>query len=171
MNELVKSDNAYKVFKNVRGSSGYFQCLFCDVLAMVRQLGIPTWFFTVSAADMQWPDTIQSIARQYATHLMDIDVKNLTFEERTHWLRSNPVTAARQFNYKLDLLLKEVLMSSAKPLGEVLYYVIRIEFQAHGSPHAHTLIWIKNAPKVDTQTDENVCDFLEKTCYMCPSRR
>ena len=27
-------------------------------LSMIRQLGTPTWFFTLSAADLKWPDTI-----------------------------------------------------------------------------------------------------------------
>ena len=62
---------------------------------MVRQLGIPTWFFTVTAADMQLPDLIQTIARQYGKTLTDEDVKSLTFEQRSMWLRSHPVTAGK----------------------------------------------------------------------------
>ena len=162
MNELIKTDTVYKILKNIRGSPGYYQALFYDVLAMVRQLGIPTWFFTVSAADMQWPDVIQTIARQFGTELSDNDVKELSYAGRTLWLRSNPVTAARQFQYRLELLFKDVLMSTAKPLGNVIDYVIRIEFQARGSPHAHTLIWIKDAPKVDVNEDEEVCSFIDK---------
>ena len=29
-----------------------------DLLAMIRQLGTPTWFFMLSAADMKWPDML-----------------------------------------------------------------------------------------------------------------
>ena len=162
MKELVRSDHAYKLFKNVRGSPAYFQNLFYDVLGMMRQLGLPTWFFTVSAADMQWPDLLQTIARQYGTILSDDDVKNLSYEERCRWLRSNPVTAARHFQYRLELLFRDVLKSNACPLGEIVDYVIRIEFQARGSPHAHTVLWVKDAPKVDVQTDEEVCNFIDK---------
>ena len=36
-----------------------------------------------SAADMQWPDVIQTIARQYSTILTDEDVKTLSFEENS----------------------------------------------------------------------------------------
>ena len=32
---------------------------------MIQTLGIPTWFLTLSAADMKWPEVIQVIARQY----------------------------------------------------------------------------------------------------------
>ena len=168
MRELVRADHAYKMFKNVRGSPAYYQTLFYDVLAMMRQLGLPTWFFTVSAADMQWPDLLQTIARQYGTILSDDDVKNLSYKERTRWLRSNPVTAARHFQYRLELLFKDVLKSNAHPLGEIIDYVIRIEFQARGSPHAHTVLWVKDAPKIDVHTDEEVCKFIDKhiTCAL-----
>ena len=162
MRELVRADHAYKLFKNVRGSPAYYQTLFYDVLAMMRQLGLPTWFFTVSAADMQWPDLLQTISRQYGTILSDDDVKNLSYQERTRLLRSNPVTAARHFQYRLELLFKDVLKSKAHPLGEIIDYVIRIEFQARGSPHAHTVLWVKDAPKIDVHTDEEVCKFIDK---------
>ena len=53
-------------------------------------------------------------------------------------------------------------MSNANPLGEIVDYVIRIEFQARGSPHAHTLLWVKNAPQINVQTDDEVCEFVKK---------
>jgi len=48
--QLLKQDQAYKFLKNVRGSPPYWQKVFYDVLAMVRQLGCPTWFMSLSAA-------------------------------------------------------------------------------------------------------------------------
>jgi len=55
--------------KNIRGSPPYYQRVFYDLLAMINQLGTPTWFFTLSAADLKWPDMIQTIARQYGVHI------------------------------------------------------------------------------------------------------
>ena len=162
LHQLVKSDQAYKIFKNIRGSPAYYQSLFYDILAMMGQLGTPTWFFTLSAADMQWPDLIQTIARQSGVILSDEDVCSLSYAERCNWLRSNPVTAVRHFHYRLETFVKHVLLSNANPLGEIVDYVIRIEFQARGSPHAHTLLWVKNAPQIDVQTDDEVCEFVQK---------
>ena len=133
-----------------------------DVLGMIRQLGIPTWFFTLSAADMQWPDVIQTIARQYGTILTDDDVKTMSFEEKSKWLRQNPVIAARHFQYRLNTFFQVFLKSTAHPLGELVDYAIRIEFQARGSPHAHTILWIKDAPKLNVNTDEEVCSFIDQ---------
>ena len=82
VNGMIQKDYAYRFLKNVRGSQAYFQRVMYDVLGMIGQLGIPTWFLTLSAADMQWPDVIQTIARQYGTKLSDDDVKTMSFEEK-----------------------------------------------------------------------------------------
>ena len=63
LSQCVRSDKAYRFMKNIRGSPPYYQRTFYDLLAMIRQLGTPTWFFTLSAADMKWPDMIQTIAK------------------------------------------------------------------------------------------------------------
>ena len=39
--------------------------------------------FTVSAADMQWPELLQTITRQYGVLISDNDVEMLTFEQRS----------------------------------------------------------------------------------------
>ena len=75
---MIRTDTAFKFLKNVRGSPAYWNTVLLDLLAMVRQLGMPTWFLTLSAADMQWPEVIQSIAFQYGKSLSPEDVKNLT---------------------------------------------------------------------------------------------
>ena len=148
--------------KNIRGSPPYYQRTFYDLLAMIRQLGTPTWFFTLSAADMKWPDMIQTIAKQYGVHYTDEQVHALSFDEKSSWLRRNPVTAARHFQYRLNTFFQEFLKSTAKPLGEIVDYGIRIEFQARGSPHAHCVIWVKDAPKYGVNNDNEVCDFIDK---------
>ena len=50
--QLVRNEQAYKFLKNVRGSPAYWQNELYDVLAMFCRLGIPTWFLTLSAADL-----------------------------------------------------------------------------------------------------------------------
>ncbi len=49
---------------------------------MVRQLGTPTWFLPLSAADMKWPDMIQTIAKQYGVIYTDEDIKRMSFEQK-----------------------------------------------------------------------------------------
>lgn len=40
---------------------------------------------------------ISIIAKQYGVIYSDEDIEKLTFEEKSKWLRRNPVTAARHF--------------------------------------------------------------------------
>ena len=160
--QMIQSDDAYKFLKNVCGSPAYFQRVQYEVLAMIRQPGIPTFFLTFSAADMQWPDVIQSIARQYGVTYTDQQVATLLFEEKSKWLRQNPVTAARHFQYRLDLFYNRFLKSKAHPLGELADHAIRIEFQARGSSHAHSILWIKGDPKLGVDLDQDIIDFIEK---------
>ena len=166
LNQLVQKDHAYRLLKEVRGTPAYWQKVHYEVLAMIRQLGIPTWFLTLSAADMKWPEVIQIIARQYGNFLSEEEVSNLSWEEKCSWLRRNPVTAARHFQYRLDLFWNDFLKSKANPVGELVDYMIRIEFQARGSPHAHTILWIKGAPRFGTDPLEKVTQFIDKyqTC-------
>ena len=145
----------------VKGKAANSLTKLYDVLGMIRQLGLPTWFLTLSAADMQWPDVIQTIARQYGTTFTDEQVAAMSFDEKSKWLRQNPVTAARHFQYRLNTFFQVFLKSKANPLGELVDYAIRIEFQARGSPHAHTILWIKGAPKLGVNSDQEVCDFIE----------
>ena len=60
------------------------------------------------------------------------EVAGLSFDDKSNWLKRNPVTAARHFQYKLNALFQGFLQSTAKPLGEIADYAIRIEFQARG---------------------------------------
>ena len=133
-----------------------------ELLSMIGTLGIPTWFLTLSAADMKWPEVIQSIAKQYGTIYTEQEVLELPWRLKSMWLRSNPVTPARMFQYRVDAFVITFLKSSAQPIGEVVEYVIRIEFRARGSPHAHTLIWIKDAPKLGYADEADVKAFIDK---------
>ena len=161
LHNLVKKDRAYSFLKNIRGSPLYWQKMFYEVLSMIRTLGIPTWFLTLSAADMKWPEVIQAIAQQYGTIYTEDEVLTLPWQTKSTWLRSNPVTAARMFQYRLETFVTTFLRSNANPIGCITEYVIQIEFQARGSPHAHTLFWVKDAPKLGYSDEKDVKSFID----------
>ena len=71
------------------------------------------------------------------------------------------LTVARLFEYRLNTFVKDVLLSKSSPLGEIKDYAIRTEFQARGSPHAHCLLWVKDAPEYGVCTNEEVCAFID----------
>ena len=66
------------------------------------------------------------------------------------------------FQHRLEALFSEYLLSDTHPLGYITDYVIKIKFQMRGSPHAHCLLWIKDALKIDKDPDDVVCAFIDK---------
>ena len=160
LKNLIMHDQGQRFLQNVRGSPAYCRKLLSDLLAMIRQLGPFTFFLTLSAADLRWPDTIRVIASQFNTSLSNEDIANMSWEERCKWIRRNPVTAARQFDYRVQLFVKHVLGSGV--LGDVIDFLYRVEFQQRGSPHIHMVIWIKDAPDFMTASDKEISVFVDK---------
>ena len=66
------------------------------------------------------------------------------------------------FQHRLEAFFSQYLLSDAHPLGHITDYVIKNEFQMRGLPHAHCLLWVKNAPKIDKEPDNVVCAFIDK---------
>ncbi|TNN62775.1 putative ubiquitin thioesterase L96 [Liparis tanakae] len=57
---MIRTDTAFRFLKNVRGSPAYWKTTLLDLLAMVRQLGTPTWFLTISSG--------HAVARSHPEH-------------------------------------------------------------------------------------------------------
>ena len=129
---------------------------------MLQMLGIPTWFLTLSAADLHWPEMIQAVAVQFGKKLTQKDVEKMSMKDRSTYLCQNPITGVCMFQHRLEAFFSEYLLSDTHPLGHITDYVIKIEFQMRGSPHAHCLLWVKDAPKIDKDPDDVVCAFIDK---------
>ena len=50
---LICQDQAYLFLRQIPGTPPYWQRFMCEVVAMVKQLGIP---MTLSFADLRWPE-------------------------------------------------------------------------------------------------------------------
>ena len=161
LSSIIAKDHAYQFLQTVRGSPPYWQKAMYKLLAAVKQFGIFTFFVTLSSADLKWHDILQAISRQQGKPLTDEDVENLSFEEKSALLRSNPVTAAGHFNHRIQKFFNSFLLSPAQPLGKITHYSYRIEFQQRGSPHAHIVIWTEDAPTPEDE-EEVICAFIDK---------
>ena len=148
LEQLVRNEQAYKFLKNVRGSPVHWQDQLYDVLAMHWKLGIPTWFLTLSAADLHWPEMIQAVAVQFGRKLSQKDVLKMSIADRSRYLCQNPITGMWMFQHRIEAFFSEYLLSDAHPLGCIRDYVIKMEFQMRGSSHAHCLLWVKDAQKL-----------------------
>jgi len=165
LKKVLHSDEGFRFLKPVRGTPSFWQGAQRDLLACLRQLGIPTWFCSFSSADLRWTNLLNSVLKQDGRTQT---VEDLEWADRCELLRRNPVTAARMFDFRWHCFLKTVLMSPSQPIGKIVDYFYRVEFQQRGSPHVHCLFWIENAPQIDKATDEEVNQFIDKfvTCEL-----
>uniref|UniRef100_A0A669ED35 ATP-dependent DNA helicase n=2 Tax=Oreochromis niloticus TaxID=8128 RepID=A0A669ED35_ORENI len=157
--KLVRNKDAIRFMQPLRGTPAYWQKTTKDLFSMLRQIGTPQFFVTFSAAEMRWPEVIQAIKRQQGE---EVDFEALDWSEKCEILRSNPVTTMRMFDKRVEALFRDLLFSPAQPLGEIIDYFYRVEFQHRGSPHIHMLLWIREKVEVDVDDDQTVCDFVDR---------
>ena len=58
VDNLVSGDQGYHILRPVRGSPPFWELKKKELLAMVRQLECPTFFFTLSAAETKWAELL-----------------------------------------------------------------------------------------------------------------
>jgi hypothetical protein len=116
---LLLQDQAYLFLRQIPGSPPYWQKFMYEVVAMVKQLGIPTWFLTLSCADLRWPELFQIIAKTKGHNMTDEEVEVLSYHERCSMLNLNPVIVAKHFQYRVETFFREVLLSNANPIGKI----------------------------------------------------
>ena len=163
LNKLIHLDEGYRVFRNLRGSPPYFERCKKDLFAMIRQLGKPTWFCSFSAAETRWTHLLKILGRVVdKKNYSDSTIQNMTWQEKSELIKSDPVTCARNFEHMVQLFFRDFLKSPLKPIGEIVDFFYRVEFQKRGSPHIHCLFWIKNAPQYGKDSNEDICKFVDK---------
>ena len=77
-------------------------------------------------------------------------------------LNLNPVVVAKDFQHKVETFFTEILLSKLNPIGKIVYYALRIEFQMRGPPHLHALIWTSDCPTLTSENSEAYVKFVDK---------
>jgi len=65
----------------------------------------------------------------------------MTWQEKSDFIQKDPVTCtcARNFEHLVQLFIKDVFKSNLMPIGEIVDFFYRVEFQQRGLPHIHAL--------------------------------
>ena len=126
---------------------------------MVKQLGLPTFFMTLSCADLRWNELISIIAKLNGENLGEEAINLMDFFQRCHYLNLNPVILARHFQYKVETFFKVIVING--PSGKVKYHAIRVEFQVRGSPHIHFFLWVIDAPLLVKDNIDEYRQFVD----------
>lgn len=128
----------------------YWQIAFTDLMAMVRYLGAPHFYITLSCTDLHWPDILRALF--VADGRSDFPVADLTFAEKLRLVESYPVTLCRQFMLRLNTFFTILKHQNDSLLCRpVVDFWWRIEFQRRGSPHMHMVVWYDDMPPFDTE--------------------
>ena len=102
---------------------------------MVDTLGLPTVFFTHSAADLQWPELAQLICPD------NPDSRTA----RAKAVIENPALADWFFYHRVMEFVKVFYVGILRATD----YWLRFEWQHRGSPHIHGLAWLPDTPDVE----------------------
>ena len=117
LQQLIRTEQAYKFLKNIRDSPAYWQSELYDVLAMLRSLGIPTFFLTLSAADLHWPEMIQAIGSVCGMDIPTDVVSKMTVTDKSWFLRQNSLMGVRKFHGRVESFFPTIFYLHQTLLG------------------------------------------------------
>ena len=63
---------------SVKGTPAYWKQFLHELIPMVKQLGIPTYFLTLSCADLRWDELPHIINKLNNLNLSDEEIRNVT---------------------------------------------------------------------------------------------
>ena len=146
---LIRFNSAYTAYKNLRGTSMYYQDKKKELMATLRQKGAPTLFTTFSCAEYEWDHLIQSIYKTvYKQNISIEDVKKLPSSFKSKLVGENVVQSTTHFSKRTSKLMSLMTAGGFFLHNGIDYkvdsYFYRVEFQARGAPHIHCLIWLRD---------------------------
>ena len=142
-----------QVHEKVHGTPAFWQSQLFDTLAMLRTFGTQTWFISLSPAEFLWPEFIQAVGKRMRRNWTEDQISAMEWITKAEYFKNNSVPVNQMFENQIESFFSDFLLSKANPLGEITEHVEKLEF------HAHCLLWVKDAPRVDVNSEEEVCDF------------
>lgn len=133
---------------------------------MIRQLGPPTAFMTLSANETGWENLLKLLykLKNKGTEISDEFLAEMSYVHKAQLVNEDAVTCAIYFNKMVNCLLKILQSKKRSPFGKyrVKHYFKRIEFQHRGSLHAHILFWLDNVPEDLLSNDPEVIKLIDE---------
>ena len=143
--------NLSTIFQSVRGSKQYWYRRNSELTCMLRELGPPTFFLTLSCAEYESLEI-----DTYLRKVNDVSDSYPTGKLCTE----DPLSVSRKFSQKFHDFFNTVLPKGAA-LGVVTEYFYKKEYQSRGAPHYHILLWIKDAPVAGRDDDDVILKFVQ----------
>lgn len=74
VNDSISSDKAFTFMNGIKGTPAYWKKFLFDVLAMVKQLGVPTLFMKFFTTDLRWIELMYIISELNKQYPSDNDI-------------------------------------------------------------------------------------------------
>ena len=123
----------------LRGTPQWKRARRAELLDVIEEMGMPTFFFTTSAADIHWPDLQLLMMRHEGATAQDATIDNTGRNGR---VVRNPHLISAFFVRRCQLLIDQVVNSR----GHLKAHWVIFEWQHRGSVHAHGLLWMDDCP-------------------------
>ena len=137
--QLIKDLDA--ISGKMHGSTTSKKYMRSEIWSLISFLGAPSWYITLSPADIQHP-----ICIYYAGTDEEFKPKIVPYDERMRSVCRNPVAGARFFHFMVETFIKDVLGVEASHrglYGDTAGYYGTVEQQGRLTLHLHMLLWIK----------------------------
>ena len=85
---------------NIRGSKSYWKSRCGELRDMIEQIGLPTIFLTMSAADFYWPDLFRLLTGK--------DISQINMSEGRKLIQDNPLVVDMFFQFRLQCFIEKV---------------------------------------------------------------
>ncbi|KAF5337331.1 hypothetical protein D9611_002867 [Ephemerocybe angulata] len=155
--------NCWKVFHDldcvmgkVEGSITTKKNMRAEVWSLVASCGSPSWYFTMSPADVRHP-----LCLYYAGDDTTYQPNISPYKDRLRAICRNPVAAARFFHYMVEVFIKDILgvgTDLGGAFGDVQAYYGTVEQQGRLTLHLHMIIWIKGSLSPQAMRQRILCD-------------
>ncbi|CEP07201.1 hypothetical protein [Parasitella parasitica] len=177
VDELLSNDHAYRVLEQLRSSLAYWKKQRLVVMAMIRQLGTPTLFVSISAAETKWPELLVVLKKLIdGVVITEAEAEALDNEVKCRRIQSDPITCASYFDKRFRALkgtwATDNTINAFSPyvMGNNYY---RVEFQHRGSPHVHMFLYLKDVPLLDNTLENSEAmsaNVMEIRCEIMSAR-
>ena len=164
------------VLENIKKTPRYWKKARVELFTKLESLGPFTFFFTLSCADVRWPENFTALLEGHKVTYECIEGKEdffiddqpldeflKAYPNKHEFIKNNLLNATLNFQHRLRMFLKNVMLSKGAPLT-LSHYNYRIEFQFRGAPHAHGTLWMdwKRFWMLPTQDTKNIVEGLNR---------
>ena len=173
-------DDPFSVLDNIKNTPKYWQKTRYELMARLENLGPFSFFFTLSCADLRWPENFTALLQDQIITYEEKDYQEqifvgpkgdqVTLEEyltknisKYDFTKRNLLNATLTFHQRVKMFVKYIIMSKGNPM-QIKYYSYKVEFALRGAGHIHGILWVDWSKFKDREglNKQDIVDALKK---------